>query len=104
MYYFSLVLPSSRLHCVPKAIYSVRVPFKHNVSTDHLHNRGHPASATATSRSYDFELEHRRTQSADHTLSGETYPLLPSFLLPSFLPSSQLRDSVFGCKKKLLSS
>ncbi|KAL5962221.1 hypothetical protein TSMEX_009997, partial [Taenia solium] len=59
----------SRLHCIPKAIYSVRAPFKHNVSTDHLHNRGHPASATATSRSYDFELEHRRTQSADQTLS-----------------------------------
>ncbi|KAL5106475.1 Afadin [Taenia crassiceps] len=60
---------SDRLHCAPKAIYSVRVPFKHNVSTDHLQNRGHPASATATSRSYDFELEHRRTQSADQTLS-----------------------------------
>lgn len=60
---------SDRIHCGPKAIYSVRVPFKHNVSTDHLHNRGHPASAIATSRSYDFELEHRRTQSADQTLS-----------------------------------
>ncbi|VDM16845.1 unnamed protein product [Hydatigera taeniaeformis] len=68
---------SDRIHCVPKAIYSVRVPFKHNVSTDHLHNRGHPASATATSRSYDFELEHRRTQSADQNLSGEIYYLLP---------------------------
>ncbi|VDL16125.1 unnamed protein product [Hymenolepis diminuta] len=62
---------SERLHSGTKAIYASRGPFRHNVSTDHLLTRVHPATIArgATSRSYDFEIEHRRSQSAEQNLN-----------------------------------
>ncbi|VDO09443.1 unnamed protein product [Rodentolepis nana] len=62
---------SERLHGGTKAIYTSRGPFRHNVSTDHLLTRVHPATIArgATSRSYDFEIEHRRCQSAEQNVN-----------------------------------
>ena len=48
-----------RIHFNQKATYSTRSPFKHNVPP------ARPPIATAISRSIDFEVDHRRTRSAD---------------------------------------
>ncbi len=61
-------LSFSRIHCPPAAIYSNRGPFKHSVPGGaYGYNRGPPV----TSRSYEFDVSHRRSQSADQTLDGK---------------------------------